>query len=263
MNFAEVVGENKGAIAFTLLVLVVGIAAYAALGVGSGMKSEANDSSVFEGIRVKVAYAPDGSMKLFANARNNALDALVAEEGGKLPEGDAMVVGYSEAGAMRNEKLFNRTGDVLLDFFGLRRIRVGGVLAKTGSPVDYLHFLDAKSFDSLNATAGKVFVKTTPAGDSELVYYLGLNETAPAGFVLAEGSLKGYTRHYLGSEEYYPLVLGAMEARAMRGEGEFRNTGDAVRGFLGTNFVVAGVLKETGTGMDIMHFVPLRESELG
>jgi hypothetical protein len=92
---------------------------------------------------------------------------------------------------------------------------------------------------------------------------LDINETVPLKFKLAEGSMSGYNVHNLDGKIYYPIIIGSKEAEMMREEKLFVSTGDAIRDLFGNNFIVAGVLEETNTSIDMLHFVPLNESEFG
>lgn len=174
-----------------------------------------------------------------------------------------MTIGYAEAQMMREENLFAKPGDSLTNFFGIDKVYIGGVLEKTGTPVDDLHFLSLHNFEQATAEEGRVFSKLTPDKVPKMFYYLGLNEPVPAKFALAEGSMSGYEVHDLGGAEYYPLILGSNEAAMMREEKLFTGTGDVIRGFFGRNVVIIGVLERTNTSLDMMHFVPLKESQLG
>jgi len=263
MKIREWLNENKGAIAFTLAVMLLGTAAYFALGITEGMGPKKVNPVVFDGIQYKVAFAEDGSIKIFANAKNNALARFDAKEGGSIPEEDSMTIGSAEAGMMKNESLFAKPGDSLTNFFGIDRIYIGGVLKATGSPVDDLHFLGTNNFNKLNAEKGRVYSKLNPESVPKMFYYLGISETPPKKFVLAEGSMSGYEIHDLGGENYYPLIVGANEAKMMRQEHLFSQPGDVIRGFFGRNVVVVGVLKETNSGLDMMHFIPLQENQIG
>lgn len=271
MKIGEWIGENKGAIAFTAVIMLFGTAAYFALGIKDGMGSKEEmgpgtvsvDPSVFTGIQYKVGYTPDGTVKVLAYAKNNALATLTAREGSSIPEDDSMTIGYAEAQMMREENLFAKPGDSLTDFFGIKKVYIGGVLEKTGTPVDDLHFLSLHTFEQSTAEPGRVFSKLTPDKVPKMFYFLGVNEPIPAKFVLAEGSMSGYEIHDLGGTDYYPLILGSNEATMMREENLFKGTGDVLRGFFGRNVVIVGVLKQTNTSLDMMHFVPLGEAQLG
>ena len=74
--------------------------------------------------------------------------------------------------------------------------------------------------------------------------------------------MSGYESHNLDGKAYYPIIIGAKEAKVMREEKIFENTGDPIRNFFGRNFVVAGILEETNTSFDRLYFVPLGESDL-
>ena len=174
-----------------------------------------------------------------------------------------MVIGYAEAGMMENESLFKKPGDLLTNFFGIDRIYIGGVLKKTGSPVDDMHFLGTNSFNKLDGEQGRVYSKLTPDSVPKMFYVLPIGETPPKKFVLAEGSMSGYEIHDLGGVQYYPLIVGANEAKMMREEHLFSQPGDVIRGFFGRDVVVVGVLKETNSGLDMIHFIPLQDSQIG
>jgi len=259
--------ESRGAFAFAIAVMLLGTFGYFVLGGTGGMAGEpmSNDTvkvdpSVFDGITYKVAFAPDGTPKVFAHARSNALANLSAAEGVSIPDGGSMVVGSAEGAMMKEEKLFARPGDTLTDFFGLDRIEIGGVLAGTGTFVDDLHLLSTHDYGNLVGEEGRVYSRLTPEKVPKLFYYLDVNETVPARFVLKEGSMSGYAVHDLGGVDYYPLVLGANEAKMMREEKLFETTGDQVRNFFGKNVVVVGVLETTNSSFDMMHFVPLNKT---
>lgn len=269
MKISEWIRENKGAIAFAAVIMLLGTAAYFAFGIKEGMGPGTDkegmdngtvkvDPAVFADTKYKVGFAPDGTIKVLAYAKNNALATLTAKEGKSIPEDNSMTIGYAEAEMMRKENLFTKPGDNLTDFFGIEKVYIGGVLEKTGTPVDDMHFLSLHNFEKVNGEEGRVFSKLTPDKVPKMFYYLGLNESVPAKFVLAEGGMSGYKVHDLGGAEYYPLILGSNEATMMREEKLFRETGDVIRGFFGRNIVVVGVLEQTNTSLDMMHFVPLK-----
>jgi hypothetical protein len=274
MKIGEWFKENRGAFAFALSVMLLGSVGYFALGITDsmadggmsgtgGMASGTVDPSVFDGITYKVAFAPDGTPKVFAHAKSNALANLTAAEGARIPDGNSMIVGYLEGEMMEEEKLFEKPGDGLTDFFGIDRIEIGGILTETGTFVDDLHFLSTYDYNNLVGEEGRVYSKMAPDGVPKLFYFLDLNETVPTKFVLAEGNMSGYSIHDLGGGEYYPLVLGSAEAEMMREEKLFDEVGDPIRGFFGENVVVVGVLERTNSSFDMMHVVPLKEDQLG
>ena len=278
MNIGVWFRENKGAFAFAAVIMILGSFGYFALGITGGMPggkvngtmsnitgvtSGTVDPSVFDGIMYKMAFALDGTPKVFANAKNNALANFSAVEGVRIPDKNSMILGYTEGEMMKEEKLFTKPGDSLTNFFGMDRIEIGGIFTRTGTFVDDLHFLSAHDYGNLVGEEGRVYSKLTPDKVPKLFYSLGLNETVPTKFVLAEGNMSGYSIHDLGGVEYYPLVLGSNEAKMMREEKLFKTIGDEIRGFFGKNVVVVGVLETTNSSFDMMHVVPLNETQLG
>ncbi len=270
--------ENWGAFAFAAVILILGSFGYFALGITDGMAGgTANgtmskitgmtpapvDPSVFDGITYRIAFTPDGTPKVFAHAKSNALANLSVAEGERIPDGNSMILGYTEGEMMKEEKLFAKPGDALTNFFGLDRIEIGGIYNRTGTFVDDLHLLSTHDYGILAGEEGRVYSKLTPDTVPKLFYSLGVNETVPTKFVLAEGNMSGYSVHDLGGVEYYPLVLGSNEATMMREERLFDNVGDEIRGFFGKNVVVVGVLETTNSSFDMMHVVPLNETQLG
>ena len=263
MGILSAVNDNKGAIAFSLIVMLAGSAAYFAYGgEGNAMGLERNYSLIFNGIRLKVAYDPDGTMHILANSKNNALARLKAADGNPIPEEESVVFGASEGARMSAEQRFSRIGGRLASFFGLYAT-VEGVLAKQDNPIDELTFLSRREMDLAAGDEANVYAKATEEGMPRLFFRLGINGTTPSRFRLAEGSMNGYEIHNLDGGVYYPLILGAKEARVMREEKLFKNTGDTIRGLFGRNFVVTGILAETNTTMDRLYFIPLSRSELG
>ncbi|ACL16025.1 hypothetical protein [Methanosphaerula palustris] len=270
--------ENRGAFAFAAVIMILGSFGYFALGAPAGMGGgTANgtmskitgmtpapvDPSVFDGITYKIAFTPDGTPKVFAHAKSNALANLSVAEGERIPDGNSMILGYTEGEMMKEEKLFAKPGDALTNFFGLDRIEIGGTFNRTGTFVDDLHFLSTHDYGNLTGEEGRVYSKLTPEKVPKLFYTLGVNETVPTKFVLAEGNMSGYSVHDLGGVDFYPIVLGANEAKMMREEGLFGTVGDEIRGFFGKNVVVVGVLETTNSSFDMMHVVPLNETQLG
>jgi len=208
-------------------------------------------------VAMKVAYTQKDEVKLFALARNNELGKLKAEKGNPIPEIGSVVIGSTEAEIMKKEALFSEPGDIIKDLFGVD-VKVEGILEKTNSPLDELHFLSQEEFLQLNGENGRVYIKYVE-GESKLFYFYPTYGNTPITFDLAEGDLEDYTTHILVGETYYPLIVGSREADIMRGENIFSKPGDIIPDFFGKKVIVVGILKETNTPLDIMHFVPIIE----
>lgn len=260
MIFENLIKENKGAILFTILVMLIGSITYLSTDQNQ-MSAEKNDQSTFQSIKFKVIFGPDGAMNLLATTKNNAMATLNSEEGNSIPEEDSVVLGSQVAARLKNAGIFSESGDIISSYFGISTT-VEGILEKQNSIVDYISFLSATEFEKISGDADKVFSKITMDGSLKIFFKLLTNETLPQKFKLAEGSISGYELHDLDGEEYYPLILGAKEAEMMREEKLFTSTGDPIRDFFGKNFVVVGVLEETNTIVDYLYFVPLNDDEI-
>lgn len=261
MKISEFFKQNRDAIAFAIAVIVLGTAAYFALsGTALMTGGKASDAgSVFEGARFKAAFS-DGGMEVYVLAKNNALAKLRAAEGKPIPEPGTIVIGSQDAAMMKKEKEFSAIGDPLEEL-GVN-MTVGGVLEKTGTFVDEVHFLSERQFELLNATEGRMFVKFTAEGAPKIFYRLAPGSGLPANLSLAEGSMDYYEVHKIAGREYYPVIIGSSEAKMMREEKLFSKPGDRLEGFFGQDVIVAGVLNASGTPADMVHFIPLEEGDL-
>jgi hypothetical protein len=138
------------------------------------------------------------------------------------------------------------------------------VLSKTGTIADRFHLLDAAQFNEIQATQDVAYVQLSAENSPKLFYTLatGDNQTLPA-LKLAEGKLSDYSVQNLAGDKYYPLIVGADEAKVMRSEKLFAKPGDTIRGFFGRNVYLVGVLEPADNGLDDMHFTPLGQNEWG
>ena len=98
----------------------------------------------------KIAFSGN-TPKYFMGISSWLSEVPVAQ--GKLELADAdVIIGIKEAQKMREEKLFNKAGDIIPDFFGLPQARVTAVLAPTGTILDEYHFVNQ---NTLNQIAGR------------------------------------------------------------------------------------------------------------
>jgi len=248
MGTMAFISENKYPALFALLVMLLGSGAYFAYGGSAAMAK--SDASFYTALQYKAGISPDGNLKIFALAGNNALAKLKASEGNPVPEENSMVVGATEAAAMRGESLFEKPGDSLKDFFGINT-KVEGILSKTGAPLDTFHFLSSPQFDKINGSKA-IFALAEDDGPGLFLKY-GANSTLRLN--IAEGSMNDFAARDLYGKRVCPMALGADEASAMRSEKQFSKMGDQINGFFGNDVVVAAVLEKTNTPLDMMHIV--------
>lgn len=196
-------------------------------------------------------------------AENNPKFFLVTEERVDLPmEAGAadlkpgeMIIGSEEAVMMISEKLIEKPGDVLKNFFGIPEMRVAGILKPTGTFIDNIHIVRPETGIDSKVSAFTKYAKEEvklffPAKPAEIPFqYRGL---------IGQEGLEPVT---LGTKQYLPLYIGSAEAEMMIGEKLFEKEGDILEGFFGNNVIIAGVLPETKTPLDYFHFVPESFSE--
>ncbi|MDO8647100.1 MAG: hypothetical protein Q7R70_01655 [Candidatus Diapherotrites archaeon] len=255
--------KEKFPLAVTLAFLIIASIAYFGVeGIGnsiSGMASAKNaPNSIYQDIQIKLAFNEKGEAKAFALAKNNALANYAVLEGNPIPEKNSMVLGETEAEIMKAEKLFSKQGDKINGFFGIST-SIEGVLMKTNSPIDFFHFLSQAQFEGIEGESGRLFL----AGESpKNIYYKNyIFEDLPGNLKLAEGKLNDYGEHQIVGKTYYPVILGADEAKAMLAEKKFASLGDTFDES-GKRFIIIGILKRDNSIFDIARIVPLSKAQL-
>ncbi len=193
----------------------------------------------------------NGEPKLFVEANSDEVNTLKVKEGTNTLGKDEMIVGYEEAMMMKKEKLIEKPGDILSNFFGVPQMKVVGILEPTGTNLDYFHIVNNETLNTVT-TGGNVQVVAAPDGSTKLFYFI--NNNTPEK-IANEIKADGINPIYIGNKTYYPVAIGAKEAKMMQEENLFKNEGDTISQFFGNNIIVSNVLPETKTTLDRMHFV--------
>jgi P-type E1-E2 ATPase len=207
-----------------------------------------------------------GYPKLFLGA-GSLPGTLKAKEGALTLGNNEMVIGYDEAIMMKKENLIKGSGDSLNNFFGLPGVKIVGILEPTGTLVDNYHFVNnatlAKMTNSaiVKYVAEKEIIKgfyfdvaaatasTTATSTGNLV-----KATIPTPEKL-KNNIQGFGEVILGNKKYLPVYVGSSEAKRMIEKKIFTRAGDAINNFFGNNVIIAGILPETKTTLDVMYFV--------
>jgi hypothetical protein len=130
-------------------------------------------------------------------------------------------------------------------------VRIAGILAPTGTLLDSYHLVNSATLTRLKTQAE---VQTVVVEGNLKLFYRLTDDNIPARFQDRIG--KGqYAAAIVAGWQYVPLYLGAKEARMMQGEKLFKAEGDAIQNLFGNNVIVAGILPETSTPLDDMHYV--------
>jgi len=194
----------------------------------------------------------DGTQpRLFLAVASEAAAELMASEGTSQPVTGQMVLGSEVAMMMREENLFTAVGGDIAGLPGMPAMRVAGVLEPTATILDHYHLVDAATLQTLETSAG---LRVLLSGDVAKFFYEVSEGNVPQQFrgLFESADLKTV---FIGGTRYWPVLLGSEEAAMMREEGLFENPGDLLQDLFGRPAMIAGVLPETGTLLDGLHFV--------
>ena len=253
--------ENKLSIIMTLIILILGSIAYFGVSDRKEMpNSKVIDPKIYESMKIKTDYTQEGGIKIFANSEELKNTDIKAEEGKKIAESNKIIIGYDEANMMKEEKLFSNINDEIKNLFGAD-ILIGGILEKTNSPIDDMHFLSNETFDRIEGDEDKLFIKMKDNTPKLFLNYEKQDKEKIA-VSLIEGNIEEYNVLKIGDRVYYPLIIGYKEAKMMKEEKLFSKPGDTITNLFGKDFIVIGIAKETNTSLDMMHMTPLQKSEL-
>src|SRR3989339_21065 len=197
--------------------------------------------------QTKINFA-EGNPKLFFGT-DNLPQVVSVGEGTLVLNNDEMIIGYSEAAMMKEEGLIQGVGDSLTNFFGLPTVKVVGILEPTGTIIDDYHILNLATFTTMTTSADVKFVAENEV--IKIFYFLNGSNTPEK----LQQNIQNLAEVSIEGKSYLPVYIGSVEAQMMIDNGLFSDSGDVIENFFGNNVVVAGVLPETGTVLDMMHFV--------
>lgn len=180
---------------------------------------------------------------------DNFPSILKTKEGTLVLGDDEMVLGYSEAMMMKEEKLINGVGDSLKDFFGLSSVKIVGILEPTGTLLDSYHVINKNTLAKMPTTA--TFKNIAEQEIIKSFYFVVFSNT-PEKLKNSIGSFSPVT---LGTKKYLPIYIGSSEARMMIEAKLITKVGDTIDNLFSNDVIVAGILPETKTPLDMMHFV--------
>ena len=197
---------------------------------------------------VRLAFADVNTPKLFVQVSAETV-GLPMNEGVATVGKDEMIVGAREAEMMIREKLIGPSGGVINNFFGVPQMKVVGILKPTGTALDDMHIIGVNTNVNSVAQIGvaqlkdelKFFYRIRP-GDIPLIYAKNMNQDS-------------FNPVTLGVTKYTPVFIGSAEAATMKKENLFQNEGDVIRDFFGEDIIISGVLPETKTFLDNLHYL--------
>ena len=113
------------------------------------------------------------------------------------------------------------------------------------TPVDVTAFEQARGVDLI----------TTQVGDEIKLFYPVTTASVPPEFVDLMSEKNSFATVMIDGIKYQSIYLGAEEANVMLADKLFVKPGDTIQGFFGNNVIVAGILPNTSTVLDQMHYV--------
>ncbi|MEK7161124.1 MAG: heavy metal translocating P-type ATPase, partial [Patescibacteria group bacterium] len=162
---------------------------------------------------IKINYA-ETNPKFFVISSSGVIDLPIQAGQNRLGK-DEMIVGASEAEMMLKEKLFEKPGDTLTNFFGVSRMKIVGILKPTGTFLDNVHIIKG---ETQVASVAEGFAKISGA-ELKLFYVISATNI-PSAFIDSIGS-NALLPVTLGSKKYLPVFVGKAEAGVMKQEKMF------------------------------------------
>ncbi|MFA5933181.1 MAG: heavy metal translocating P-type ATPase [Microgenomates group bacterium] len=119
----------------------------------SNMSNPANTVEKTKVVAAKQVKAEpvSNTPKLFAEISTLDSKLLKIKDGSLSLNNNEMILGYEEATLMQKEKLFQKTGDIINNFFGISQMKVVGILEPTGTIVDKYHIVNLETFENLSS----------------------------------------------------------------------------------------------------------------
>jgi hypothetical protein len=131
-------------------------------------------------------------------------------------------------------------------------MKIAAIAEPTGTFLDMMHIANKVTFDSILSIAE---IRTAVADGKDLkMFYVINNDNVPEKF-LGKISLADMSPRVIDGKKYLPVYIGSKEAKMMIEEKLFSKAGDKIEGLFGNNIIIVGILPETKTALDMMHFV--------
>jgi len=210
----------------------------------------ATAEDLLAGKTAKISLAADGLPLITVGVVAIPANVRVSEGSAQLST-KTMVLGSDVAAEMRRERAFADVGD-RLDWPGLGSVRVGGILAPTGTFLDQVHVVSLTELPSVDGKSDLLFRQQT-FGEILPIYLLDPSN-APA--VLADQLTPQRSSITLDDGgQALPVAFGYDAATMMRDSGMKVALRSGID-LMGIPAVTVGLPKATMTAYDMMAFVP-------
>lgn len=212
------------------------------------------DPLMYGDSHLTLAFGPSHAV-LLSSTPDRRLYGHYAFAGETVPGDGEVVLGYDEASLIAKEGNISvsdiRQGFRLGNFSGSGKdYYVAGVLQKMNASADKVSFVSENDYKELRGKP--VELKRTSDMMPKLFYYVSDSDRQIRGLALSNGSIEGFKK----DGKYFPLILGISEANMMLKEKLLSKTGDRIENLFGKPVFLAGIFNSTGTGLDILHYLP-------
>jgi Cu+-exporting ATPase len=197
--------------------------------------------------QVKI-YFEDGSSDVFLGT--DTLPKIVkANEGTLSLRDNEILIGYEDGMDMKKGNEITGAGDMIKDVNGVASLKVSGIMQSTGTLVDGWHLVNKNTLAKMTPTTNLQFV-----AEKEIIkgFYTVTADNIPEKIKESIGSFEPVV---IGNKKYLPIYIGSVEAKMMIENKLINKVGDTINNLFGNDVIVAGILPETKTILDDLHFV--------
>jgi Cu+-exporting ATPase len=227
----------------------------------SGMEGKATISAASVGVattvnefiaksRVSIYFDEAGNPDIFLAV--NALPSIMkAKEGSTSLKANEILIGYEDGMDMKKSGEIKGIGDVMENVNGVPILKVSGILASTGTSIDGWHIVNEATLGAMTPATRLQFI-----AEKEIIkgFYPIDAEQSNIPEKL-RSSIRGFDPVVLGGKRYLPIYVGSAEAKMMIEKKLIAKVGDTIDDFFGNDVIVAGILPETETALDDLHYV--------
>jgi hypothetical protein len=160
-----------------------------------------------------------------------------------------MIIGYMEAQMMIEEWLISWVWDTLNNFFGIDKVKVVWILAKTGTAIDDVHILNISNYEKLNWDSESLKYFATPDNLWIRTFYL-FDENNIPDFFKNQISLNNNFEW-----NYQKMYVWFTDANMMVNLWLVEGIWDKLENFFENNVIYYKKLKKNYSAYDMMHFL--------
>lgn len=185
----------------------------------------------------KIGFTPGGVPKIFLRHNVPLLAQIPVIQGTSTmsttqPE---MIIGYKEAQMMKNERLFKNMGDELTDFFGLKKVKIIGILPFTNTFLDEVHLINEVGFSGLDITQN-LYITQSELEQLKVFYFYDADTIPLKLQSIINPQKPDYT---IDGTIYQSTYIGYDEAQMMIKEKLFTKQFDTIKNLFGKNIIIA------------------------